>query len=92
MAKRTMTIDDSAINSLIGRPDVVKEFPFLVTTKKVSTPCGGCDPVAKIDYNALKGTMAGMPSERLDKLKQLLRVDSLRFIWRNGDKAADRTV
>jgi hypothetical protein len=85
-------IDDATINSLATSSSFINEFPFLLATIPNPHPpcCGGQSP-RLLDYNGIKGALAGMPTERQELFKRMLGVESCRVIYRIYEQVADHT-
>jgi hypothetical protein len=86
-----MLIDDSTINALLQRPEMVREFPFLLaTTENAKVCCGRSRRVA--NYPIIKQTIAGMPTERKELFKKMLGVLSCRVVFQVNNSISDITI
>lgn len=92
--RKLVQIEDGIITGLAGRADIVKEFPFLglVSRKLNSRPkrpgCGKCsDRSAKgAVYGEVKRAIAGLDSEKKNRLKKLLNTRKIRVLYLNKSR------
>jgi hypothetical protein len=86
-----MMIDDARINALIKRPEVVREFPMLLTMAQSGRPCCGRSERRSIAYNAIKSSLAAMPGPRKELFKKLVGADRCRVLYLSNNNVADVT-
>ena len=76
----TLTLTDSALLALMGRPDLKAEFPFMRITvpRIVSGGCCGGARKANVQHQAaldsIKRQLVGLPDDRKARFKELTRV------------------
>lgn len=75
----TLTLTDTALMSLMSRPDLKAEFPFLrMTVPRVVGSCCGRARQANVQHqvalDAIKRQLVSMPAERKNRFKELTRV------------------
>ena len=95
-AMKQLILTDAVIQSLVTRPDVLREFPHLKNLtngrqRNRTSCCGRRSPGAINSSKMAKLSLIGMPSDRLKRLKQLLRVDEL-VVYNPSSKGPSRTV
>ena len=90
MTQRLITFDNSQIESMLRTPAIVREFPFMSgLAAKLNTTGKGCGSCGKktrtnvLDYEGIKTAIGQMPTERKDKLLQLLDTQKFRVNYRN---------
>lgn len=76
----TLTLSDTALMSLMSRPDLKAEFPFMrITVPRISggTCCGGARKTNvqyQVALDAIKRQLVAMPADRKNRFKELNRV------------------
>ena len=84
-------IDDPFINALVSRPEMCREFPVLLSTVEGKASCCGRPAGRSLNYQAIKASLAGMPTERKELFKRMLGLAAARVIYRSGNAVADVT-
>ena len=80
---KQLVLTEAVIRSIITRPDVLREFPHFKrlrdrnSMKGRSSCCGQRGSGRANQIRQAKLNLVGMPSDRLKRLKQLLKVDEL---------------
>lgn len=91
MSLNAVTLENSVIQSLLRRPEVVQAFPFmqqaaaqLSSSKK--SGCGSCGKKNRsnaADYEGLKQAIAQMGQENLVRLREFLGASQVRLVYKN---------
>ncbi len=86
--KALLYIEDGTLLAMAGNKAIIKEFGFLASLTAVQKGCGGCgarrDPKVVNRFNEAKRVIAGLPSDRRNRLKDLLNTLKARLRYRNA--------
>lgn len=85
-----VALDDSRINALSMRPEVVKEFPFLSMTTDKHACCGrtiGKQP----NFFAIKQAFSKITPEQQARLKELMGVGEVTVFYHDGQNTQSIT-
>jgi len=85
-----VVLTDGVLTRLAASDSFITEFPFLSALTKL-TRTGGCGACGRRNsanaeaYNAVKRNIAGLASDRKQKLKHMLSAKAVRVIYRADD-------
>ena len=89
MAKE-MVLDNRKIGQMVSNGVLVKEFTFLNRKKSKKGCCGrtiGTEP----DYKVIQQSIISLPSERKQKLKELLGAEKIMIYYQDGNAVSQVT-
>jgi len=85
-----MIISNAKINALLGRPDMVKEFPNLLMTVYNHHSCCGNSNRRLVDYNGIKRSLAAMPEPRKQLFKKMAGAADCQVIFQQNNSVVER--
>lgn len=83
-------IDDAFIHALVSRPELCREFPVLLSTTPTPACCGRQAGYA-LNCQAIKASLAGMPTDRKELFKRMLGLSEVRIIFQSQNAVVDVT-
>jgi hypothetical protein len=92
-----LEITNSMVEALATNAAVVAAFPHCFngfTRTRQDDDCGGCTRRKRHtgdDYARVRSCLAGLPADRIVRLKQLLNTQKLRIVVRSGTDARKLT-
>lgn len=100
LKRKVVVLEEGTLTSLALNPAVVAEFPALASIAKLAKQptrggCGTCGRAAQEraqTYQKVKLAVAGLPSDRKRRLKDLLNANSVRLLYRDGKGKAQQLV
>jgi hypothetical protein len=81
--KKQLILTEAVIRSIVSRPDVLREFPHFKRLNQNrnkpqrSSCCGQRSSGRGNQIKMAKLNLLGMPTDRLNRLKKILKVDEL---------------
>jgi hypothetical protein len=89
LVMRTITVTDGVLRAWADNAAIAAAFPFLAATKGGGRGCGGCrknTSSAGGGSDRVKLAIAGLPPDRVEALKRMVRADTLILYYRQSGK------
>lgn len=93
--KPLVVIEEGLLSKMANDAKFVKEFPFLKSLQSTKKPggCGGCKAAQEraVVFTSAKKAIRGLPSDKSNRLKQLLNARSIRVRYMDRGKTVEWT-